>query len=110
MSCVSGVRERRIADPEEYVRRIMHRESTVTERECLSPEESFRETVIMGLRLVEGVSCSALRARYGLELEEYYGPVLQKLLDSSLVQLTATHLRLTPKGWPLANQIMAELV
>ncbi len=110
VSCRSGLRERRVADPGEYIRRINRRESVVVEREKLPRENSFRETVIMGLRLVQGVSRSVLYKRYGLDLEEYYGLILKKLLDSGLVELTATHLRITRKGWPFANRIMADLV
>lgn len=110
VSCLSGLRERRVADPGEYIRRINRRESVVIEREKLPREDSFRETVIMGLRLVQGVSRAALEERYSLDLQEYYGLILKKLLDIGLVELTATHLRITQKGWPLANRIMAELV
>ena len=110
VSCRLGVRERRIADPGEYIHRINRQESVVVEQESLSPEASFRETVIMGLRMVQGVSRTVLYTRYGLDPKEYYGVILKKLLDPGFVELTATHLHITQKGWPLANQIMAELV
>ena len=110
VSCLSGIRERRIADPVEYIRRIHKQESIVIEKEFLSPEDSFRETVIMGLRMVCGVSCKALFERYSMDVEEYYGSTLKKLLDQGFLDLTETHLRMTAKGWPLSNQIMAELV
>ena len=110
VSCLQGVRERRIADPLEYIRRINQKKSVVIDRECLSREASFRETVIMGLRMVQGVSRKTLHERYALDLEEYYGAVLKKLLAQGLLELTETHLRITEKGWPLSNQIMADLV
>jgi len=110
VSCLHGMRERRLADPSDYVRRISRRESVVMERECLPLEASFRETVIMGLRMVRGVSRKSLQARYGLDVRDHYGATLVKLIDAGLVELTETHLRITAKGWPLANQIMAELV
>jgi oxygen-independent coproporphyrinogen-3 oxidase len=110
VSCLQGVRERRIADPVEYIRRIHQKKSVVIEKECLSREDSFRETVIMGLRMVQGVSRSALQARYSLDPEEYYGITLAKLIKLGFLELTETHLRVTEKGWPLSNQIMAELV
>ncbi len=110
VSCLQGVRERRIADPIEYIRRINQKESVVIDRECLSREGSFRETVIMGLRMVQGVSRKTLHERYALDLEEYYGAVLKKLLDLGFLELTESHLRITEKGWPLSNQIMADLV
>jgi oxygen-independent coproporphyrinogen-3 oxidase len=110
VSCLQGVRERRVGDPDEYIRRLRQHESIIIERECLDREESFRETVIMGLRMVQGVSCAALHERYGYEVKKYYGLTLKKLLDLGLVELTGSHLRITPKGWPLSNRIMAELV
>jgi len=110
VSCRLGLRERRVADPRQYIRRINQQESVVIELEKLSWEDSFRETVIMGLRMVQGISYTALNERYGIDIKAYYGTVLKKLLDSGFVECTATHFRLTGKGWPLANQIMAELV
>lgn len=110
VSCLHGVRERRIADPAEYIRRIHAQQSVIIETEQLSREGSFRETVIMGLRMVQGVSRRTLHERYAIDVEEYYGSTLEKLLAGGLVELTATHLRITPKGRPLANQIMVELV
>ncbi len=110
VSYLYGGRERRIADPAEYIRRINQNKSVIIEKESLSRQESFRETVIMGLRMVEGVSRSRLRRRYSLDPEDYYGPTLQKLIAAGLLELTATHLRLTERGWPLSNQVMAELV
>lgn len=110
VSCLRGVRERRIANPAEYISLISKTESVVIETECLSREDSFRETVIMGLRMVSGVSRTALYERYALELEAYYGATLVKLLDLGFLELTATRLRITSQGWPVSNQIMAELV
>ncbi|MGW8193562.1 MAG: radical SAM family heme chaperone HemW [Desulforhopalus sp.] len=104
-----GVRKKRVLDPLLYIRLITQHRSVVTEREQLSREESFRETVILGLRMVRGVSREALRKRYGLDVD-YYGPVLEKLLRAHLVELTPGYLRITAKGWPFANRIMADLV
>lgn len=105
-----GVREKRTADTHAYIRRMETGLPVVEERECLSAEASFRETVIMGLRLVRGVCRDTLMRRYGRDLAHYYGATLEKLLDLGLVELTDTHLRLTEAGLPLANQVMAELV
>jgi oxygen-independent coproporphyrinogen-3 oxidase len=110
VSCLDGVRERRIADPIEYIRRINKKKSVVIEKECLSREASFRESVIMGLRMVKGVSRKALFKRYSLDPQEYYGSILNKLIEAGFLQLTESHLRMTEKGWPLSNRIMSELV
>jgi oxygen-independent coproporphyrinogen-3 oxidase len=110
VSCVDGVREKRIADPQEYVRRITEGCSVIVESESLGPEASFRESVIMGLRMNKGVSLLLLDARYHIDIVKYYGEVLEKLINLQLIELTSSHLRLTEKGRPLANLVMAELV
>ena len=110
VSCVQGVREKRIANPLEYVRRITKGHSVIVESECLGLDASFRESVIMGLRMNKGVSLQLLEARYHIDIVKYYGIVLEKLINLQLVELTTSQLRLTPKGRPLANWVMAELV
>lgn len=110
VSCVEGVRQKRISDPWEYIKRMNTGSSLYVESECLSAEASFRESVIMGLRMTKGVSLGQLNARYQIDLVAYYGNILEKLIDLQLVELTATSLSLTEKGRPFANWIMAELV
>lgn len=110
VSFLMGVREKRTAAAREYIRRMETGLPVVEERECLSAEASFRETVIMGLRLTRGVCRDTLWRRYDRDLVDYYGATLEKLLAHGLVELTDTHLRLTEAGLPLANQVMAELV
>jgi oxygen-independent coproporphyrinogen-3 oxidase len=106
----NGLREKRTPSPTQYVRLILGGSSAVTERERLTREDSFRETVIMGLRMDEGVSREALRHRYDIDLFTYYGSTLEKLRQGGFVELTASHLRISEKGFPLSNRIMAELV
>lgn len=71
---------------------------------------AFRETVIMGLRLLSGVSITELCQRFGLDVGIYYGESLHRLLDQNLVAIEGGRLFLTAQGLPLANQVMAELV
>ena len=68
VSFVSGVREKRMTDVQDYVNNISLGTSVIMEKECLDPEASFRETVIMGLRMKRGVSIDNLVSRYGLTL------------------------------------------
>ena len=110
VSFVAGVREKRIIDVQDYINNISGGTSVIMEKECLDPEASFRETVIMGLRMKRGVSIDNLISRYGLTPKEYYGAVLTSYLEKDMLELTKTHLKITEKGWPFSNRIMAELV
>lgn len=105
-----GVRELNIDDPLAYCQSVEEGSDRVAETEKLDEESSFRESVVMGLRMTSGVAYDALYDRYGIRLREYYGDVLLPLLDDNFVEFTDTHFRLTVKGRRLANQVLAQLV
>lgn len=111
VGCTDGRRQRNITDPRRYCEQIESGQSVVQEEECLEPAASFRETVIMGLRMSCGVSREHLQRRYEMDLHGCYGDTtLTRLVDQGLLEMTASHLRLTARGRIFANQVMAELV
>jgi oxygen-independent coproporphyrinogen-3 oxidase len=110
VACLAGRRQQKTRDPRLFCEQIESGQSAVQEEECLHPAASFRETVIMGLRMNQGVSSERLRRRYEMELNDCYGDTLCRLADQGLLEMTATHLRLTARGRIFANQVMAELV
>ncbi|MDP3695883.1 MAG: radical SAM family heme chaperone HemW, partial [Desulfocapsaceae bacterium] len=110
VACWGGRRRQKTRDPRLFCEQIESGQSVVQEEECLEPAASFRETVIMGLRMNRGVSKERLQRRYGMELNDCYGDTLRRLVYQGLLEMTATHLRLTARGRIFANQVMAELV
>ncbi len=110
VSTFGGQRRAAVADLAAYCGRLAEGLDVWGEVEQLDKETTFRETVIMGLRLLTGVSIAELRQRFGIDLPAYYGTTLDPLLDQQLVAIRAGRLVLTPKGLPLANQVMAHLV
>jgi len=105
-----GKRVKNIANPEHYCELLETGQSVHVETECLMREDSFRETVIMGLRMNRGVSTKALQDRYGLDFETVYGKVVKQLCAQNLLEQNKTNFYLTAKGRSFANIVMAELV
>lgn len=105
-----GLREKRVSDPAKYIKLVSEGRSVILESEKLSNEASFRESVVMGLRMNRGVSIQGLLSRYAIDLREYYGDILTRLIDLSLIILKGGRLQITDKGRPFANAIMSELV
>jgi len=105
-----GVRRKSVEDPLSYCMKIEQDEDVVVQHEKLDLESSFRESVVIGLRLVEGVSEHRLFERYGISLAEVYGTRLQKLAQDGFLDHAQGCLRLTPRGLQVANAVMAELV
>jgi len=110
VSCLSGCRERAVEDVETYCQSIEAGRNPWIDREELGNEERFRETVIMGLRMIKGVSISELHGRFNIDLLTYYGPTLTSLLEQGLVVRENDRIFLSPNGLPVANRVMAELV
>lgn len=107
---IAGERRWYEPDPVAYVEKSINGALPLVQSECLDPEDSFRETVIMGLRLVEGVTISTLLKRFGIDVGTYYGDRLKRLVDLGMLEIVEDNLRLTQKGMNVANSVMAELV
>lgn len=110
VSCLSGLRFSNVKEPEAFAALVERGEAPVSDAECLPLAARFRESVVMGLRMIEGVSLPRLQRQFGLTPQGYYGKILEDLLGQGLVALGEDRLRLTGAGLPLANQVLAQLV
>ncbi|MBI4288791.1 MAG: hypothetical protein HY671_10235, partial [Chloroflexi bacterium] len=84
----------------------------------ISEELERRETLILGLRLNEGVSLEGYAARYGASPLDLYRPALEQSIADGLLALEACPerserggvLRLTPRGRLLANEVFVRVL
>ncbi len=110
VSALGGERRAAVTDLGRYCSLLRQGEPVWGEGETLDPESSFRETVIMGLRMTAGVSMADLRQRYNIDLPNYYGPVYTRLIEQGLLVCEGDRVHLSRRGLALANRVMAELV
>ena len=78
--------------------------------ETVTPELSMADTLILGLRLLDGVDAGAFARRYGRGVDDVYGDVLAEFTGYGLLERTPTHLRLTPRGRLLSNELFQRLL
>lgn len=78
--------------------------------EVIDPDGEMAETMIMGLRLLEGVSEAEFRDRFGLALDRVYGPALRRLEGLGLLCRSEGGVRLSERGLRLGNQVWQEFV
>ncbi len=95
---------------EEYVSKLTAGELPVSEHNSLTVKDDMIETAIMGLRLLEGLSLCAFYERFRQDVQNVWPKQIAELCAQGLLELTATHLKLTQKGLPLANVVFAEFV
>jgi oxygen-independent coproporphyrinogen III oxidase len=105
-SCLNGHRLANTADLDKYLADFSRPTQYHPEMdEIITPELELAETVILGLRLDEGVKRDIIRKRYGVDImEKYAGPIVE-MTEAGLLNETDGHLTLTPRGRLLSNQV-----
>ncbi|QPJ62640.1 MAG: radical SAM family heme chaperone HemW [Candidatus Nitronauta litoralis] len=109
-SYINGVRSRNIKSPAKYTQSIITRNSATDFKEELSPQESMGESLMLGLRLKEGVNINSFEQRYATGLTSVFGDTLTKLLEKKLITLDNGHLALTEQGLYLADSVILEFI
>lgn len=90
----------------EYPRTPATDEAVLVDR----PNE-ISETLIMGLRLLKnGIEWQSFQERFGEDLRDIHGPVIDRFVGHHLLETNANGVRLTRQGRLLSNAIFRELV
>ena len=94
-----------VLSPQEYVRRIASGGEAVAGREEIDRATEMSETMILGLRLREGVSFSDFQERFSVELAGAFADQMKELRDLGLVEVDGSAVRLTGRGRLLGNEV-----
>ena len=105
-------RERRsnLTDPGDYLASIRTLGSAVCEREVFSEADEMSTVMIMGLRMVDGVSEEEFRRRFGVTMRDAFGRAMEKGVEQGLLEWDGGKLRLTRYGLLLSNEAMQEFL
>ncbi|GBC93493.1 Oxygen-independent coproporphyrinogen-III oxidase-like protein YqeR [bacterium HR15] len=98
VSFYEGKRWMNIKHPREYVRRVQAGESLELESEQLTGWDSVAETILLGLRMIEGVDLAPLEQRYGLPVQAHYRPVIETMVAQGWLIQEGSRIRLTDEG------------
>lgn len=109
-SYVQGVRSWNEQDPEAYQRAIFEANTALAGQETLTGDHRVAETLILGLRLTQGLQDSSLQARFGKSWAEKFRPRLAELSRQGLLRMEKKNICLTPKGMLLANVVFREIL
>lgn len=119
-STVGARRWMNVKHPRVYIRRVAAGKGLGLARdertlEQIDPPTAMREHMLLGLRLVqEGVSAAGFETRFGVSLQSCYTEAIESGLKQGLLEwLNAAdgpHLRLTPRGRFVANQVMIQFM
>jgi oxygen-independent coproporphyrinogen-3 oxidase len=68
------------------------------------------ETMLLGLRLSEGIGKLDFARRFGRLPDDAYGPILSELRDGSLISEDKDRIRLTYRGRMVGNEIFCRFL
>ncbi len=106
---MSGRRFWNVSDLSTYQERLEGGRLAVASEERIGPSEMLDERIFLGLRS-RGVDVSRLKADGGYDLEAKRGDLLQLLIAERMVSLENGWLRLTPRGYPVCDEVCARLL
>lgn len=82
----------------------------VAEFQAISFREAEFETLMLGLRVMEGVSGRDFLLRHGRTLQEAFGGKIRPLVKKGLLIYDENSLRLTRRGMDVQNAVLVELM
>lgn len=109
-SYVNGIRSMRVGNPRRYIESINHGEDAIESSECLTGRHRLAETLIQGLRLLEGVDLRWFKAETGVDALDVFADEISSLAQKGLVEVSKDRLRVTHKGLLLMNDVAVEII
>ncbi len=120
-SCFGGFRFANVRDPRRYVALVEEGAKAggcpaeglapflaglrhIASAQQITPARAMAETVVLGLRLVDGLALEEFRRRFGQELTSVYAAQVEELETLGLLERGDGCLRLTPNARLLGNE------
>jgi oxygen-independent coproporphyrinogen-3 oxidase len=96
--------------PETWLAAVEREGTGIEETAAIDPETAMEEMLMMGLRLVEGVSRARLECFAGGDAETLFGSNLAPLIEGGFLTLDADRLAATAAGRQCLNSVLATLL
>ena len=106
VSYLDGRRWKRERLPARYNAKVEAGADLAVESECLNAEGALGETMMLGLRLRDGLPLQSVRERFAVEPLTHFAPQIARLQAEGLLTLAEDTLRLTHRGLLFANDAL----
>ncbi|KEO83776.1 coproporphyrinogen III oxidase [Tumebacillus flagellatus] len=104
---VGGVRYINQKDVPQYIETTVGGKRPVVDTEEITEVMQREDTMILGLRLLEGVTFARFREKHGTEMLDVFAGPIAKYRERGLLTVDDVGVRLTPEGIFLANEVYA---
>jgi len=90
---------------QDWLRRMERDLDPVVGRERLRDEDLVLESIVLRLRMRDGLDTARFRERFGFDLVHFNEPLIEKLCDEGLLLVSDGHLRPTLAGMAVADSL-----
>lgn len=105
-----GRRYANLRPPASWSERLARGELPYEWTQDVTREEAMDDTMIFGLRLLDGVSVPGFARRFGVDPREVYAGEIERLVGCGLLEANGECIRLTGRGLFVANQVFVEFL
>lgn len=111
-SYTDNVRYSNISNLDEYIEnyRKDKQEDNILVHEKQDIESQMKEYIMLGLRKIDGISCSKFNSKFNKDVFDVFGDEIQELLKQDLIEVSCDCIKLTNKGIDFANLVWQEFV
>lgn len=109
-SYMNGTRFKNINLPAHYIRQVKEKKIAVEHSETLELRQAMGETIMLGLRLLQGISIHQFEKRFQISFIKLFRNIISALKEKELVIIEKDYLRLSQKGLFWADSVTLEFI
>lgn len=98
------------SDLSKYIKDISEEHVIKNEIQLIDKKASMEEFMFLGLRMIEGISKTNFKNKYGSNVFDIYGSTINQLIGDNLLIDNDDKINLTKKGIDLSNYVFSEFL
>lgn len=104
------IRTSNIADVENYVKKMRAGYDISQVEEIVTTNAAMEEFCFLGLRMTAGIDAKIFYERFGENIFDVYGKVIEKNFKLGLLEVDGDKIFLTPRGFEVSNVVLADFL
>lgn len=93
---------------EKYVERIDNNQIPISIGYVLNKTEEMAKACVLGIHNIHGIDLVKFREKFGIEIKQVYGDLIQKLVEYELIEIDEAKLKPSKLGMIFADEIATE--
>ena len=104
------IRTSNVANVADYVKNIRAGRDVSQVEELVTKSAAMEEFCLLGLRMTAGIDAKIFYERFGENIFDVYGKVIEKNFKLGLLQVDGDKIFLTPRGFEVSNVVLADFL